>query len=734
MTLQNLSGISKDRFKLLCSICKQRHGACVQCSHGLCATAFHPLCARATGLRMEVVGSEGSDDVDLKVYCQKHSRRPVKRSILDAAKTQQPQKQPKTPPPPATDQSKTKEHHPSTQTPKGKDRDRSAGGGAQSTSAPPKSKDLLGELRPKEIAAALRQMSALFGLKLSEISTQMGMSQERLNGLLYKKAALTDEDKKKAVAFIRKYTADNLQSKLFSEEEEEEERRKKKQPGPPSQGEDPPSAKTPPPGASEADKPKTTTTATAADASAKGPNAQDKGSDVKNGSMFRGILPKVFRTEVGEYMHLYTKLMLKTMADLDAPAPALPMGTEEERTYALACLPESETLAELFMMQHELAKQMLVNRANLRSLATKVSEKVPEEASYFEDRDKDLQKVRKFIEASKEAKRLLKREKRAEQQKQNLAAAEAAVAQSTRYSAGRGNGSEDFAKPEDAQAPPQPPPPVSVYTKDEAGNDVIYDKYSEQKTDQDLLCSVCGQAHSEEPNQILFCDMCDLAVHQRCYGISKIPEGEWLCWPCREHEQECLRKGMPKTQIRKPRWQGGDFTAVDATKCALCPVKRGAFKKSKDGEWCHVVCAVWNKIPIEDEDTIDSIGSVKDALLGTKNMVISLAEYLPALVYTFPLTPHFHSICDVTRRAPCATSRRAPWSSAITATARRSSTRCAGGRPVSRCPCAAASARAPLSASTAEDTSTWSSTTQAPPPRQEALPQWAPCPPRSWIT
>ena len=88
MTLQNLSGISKDRFKLLCSICKQRHGACVQCSHGLCATAFHPLCARATGLRMEVVGSEGSDDVDLKVYCQKHSRRPVKRSILDAAKTQ----------------------------------------------------------------------------------------------------------------------------------------------------------------------------------------------------------------------------------------------------------------------------------------------------------------------------------------------------------------------------------------------------------------------------------------------------------------------------------------------------------------------------------------------------------------------------------------------------------------------------------------------------------------------
>ena len=77
--VQNVNAISKDRFKLLCSICKQRHGACIQCSHGMCATSFHPLCARAAGLRMEVVGYEGSDDIDLK---GKQMRRRKKIFIL----------------------------------------------------------------------------------------------------------------------------------------------------------------------------------------------------------------------------------------------------------------------------------------------------------------------------------------------------------------------------------------------------------------------------------------------------------------------------------------------------------------------------------------------------------------------------------------------------------------------------------------------------------------------------
>ena len=47
------------------------------------------------------------------------------------------------------------------------------------------------------------------------------------------------------------------------------------------------------------------------------------------------------------------------------------------------------------------------------------------------------------------------------------------------------------------------------------------------------LCAVCGDGTSVPADQIVFCDRCNVAVHQRCYGLSEIPAGEWLCWPCK---------------------------------------------------------------------------------------------------------------------------------------------------------------------------------------------------------
>ena len=88
------------------------------------------------------------------------------------------------------------------------------------------------------------------------------------------------------------------------------------------------------------------------------------------------------------------------------------------------------------------------------------------------------------------------------------------------------------------------------------------------------LCGICQEGDWEDDDKIIFCDDCNLAVHQTCYGSGarRIPDKAWYCDAC----TYTRRTGNKQLQ-----------------ECVLCPRRGGALKRTSDFRWAHIVCGLW---------------------------------------------------------------------------------------------------------------------------------------------
>ncbi|KJR82244.1 origin recognition complex subunit 4 [Sporothrix schenckii 1099-18] len=84
---------------------------------------------------------------------------------------------------------------------------------------------------------------------------------------------------------------------------------------------------------------------------------------------------------------------------------------------------------------------------------------------------------------------------------------------------------------------------------------------SSDDTDDDV-CAICSKPDSEPPNEIIFCETCDLAVHQQCYNVPVIPEGDWFCKKCLRQQNDDTLETAAGNQ---PTDSVGEESAADLT-------------------------------------------------------------------------------------------------------------------------------------------------------------------------
>ncbi|KAM0880887.1 hypothetical protein ACQ4PT_033289 [Festuca glaucescens] len=139
------------------------------------------------------------------------------------------------------------------------------------------------------------------------------------------------------------------------------------------------------------------------------------------------------------------------------------------------------------------------------------------------------------------------------------------------------------------------------------------------------MCDVCCLGESGMvSNRMLRCSNCKASMHQRCYGLHVVPEGQWLCAWCKYVESAGLSSKK-------------DAASTLSMPCVLCPKGKGALKPAKtepnrtaDGgnlQFAHLFCSLWRpEVLVEDMDSMEPVTNVGSVQENPMKMVCTICK------------------------------------------------------------------------------------------------------------
>ena len=76
------------------------------------------------------------------------------------------------------------------------------------------------------------------------------------------------------------------------------------------------------------------------------------------------------------------------------------------------------------------------------------------------------------------------------------------------------------------------------------------ERESKDRDEEDVICAICDKG--TYPAKLVLCDSCDQGYHTFCYGLEKVPIGEWVCASCAIKRKKAPPRS-PAVQAKNPR-------------------------------------------------------------------------------------------------------------------------------------------------------------------------------------